>query len=278
MARGRRRHRRQRGEPRAHRRRSAAADRRPRRRWSSPLIAALAAVPVGLGLAASLVLAAAAPQGQGQSGTAASGALSDDQLPPAASGDDFFPQDDRDDASPAPDDEPSPERPPQAGAPAQADGTITAPASPESGESPDASPDTPDRPADPAPGGGSGASALAQEVVTLTNAEREAAGCGPMRVDDDLTQASQLHSEDMAERDYMAHDTPEGIGPAERALEAGYTAWSGENVAAGYTSAEAVMEGWMNSPGHRANILNCDNTAIGVGESDARWAQNFGRE
>ncbi|MFC4560886.1 CAP domain-containing protein [Nocardiopsis mangrovi] len=274
MARGRRRYRKQRGEqPRAQRRRDAAEDRRPRRRWNTSLIAALAAVPVGLGLAASLVLAAT-PQGQGQSGTAASGALSDDLLPPADSGDDFFARDDS--YTPDPD-EPSPERPPRPDGPAQADGTITAPASPAPEDTPDA-PETPDEPADPAPGGGSGASELAQEVVSLTNAEREEAGCGPVRVDDDLTLASQRHSEDMAERDYMAHDTPEGIGPAERALEAGYRAWSGENVAAGYTSAEAVMEGWMNSPGHRANILNCDNTAIGVGESDARWAQNFGRD
>ncbi|MFD0804309.1 CAP domain-containing protein, partial [Streptomonospora algeriensis] len=125
-------------------------------------------------------------------------------------------------------------------------------------------------------GSGSQPSTQAQRVVALANEERAEAGCGPLRTDPRLTAASKAHSRDMAERDYMAHESPEGEGPAELAQVAGYDAWSGENVAAGYTSAAEVMEGWMNSPGHRRNILDCDNTEVGVGETGSKWAQNFG--
>ncbi|GAA4888304.1 CAP domain-containing protein [Streptomonospora salina] len=125
-------------------------------------------------------------------------------------------------------------------------------------------------------GDGAQVSALAREVVELADEERAAVGCDPLRTDPELTEASKAHTRDMAERDYMAHESPEGKGPAERAQEAGYDSWSGENVAAGHTSAASVMEGWMDSPGHRKNILDCDNTEVGVAETDTKWAQNFG--
>ncbi|MEV2275074.1 CAP domain-containing protein [Nocardiopsis sp. NPDC049922] len=115
------------------------------------------------------------------------------------------------------------------------------------------------------------------QVVQLVNAERAEAGCGPLRVDDRLTAAAQEHSEDMDARNYMAHESPEGEGPGDRAQRHGYDSWGAENVAKGQTSAEQVMDAWMNSPGHRANILNCDLVAIGVGESGNAWTQLFGR-
>lgn len=115
-------------------------------------------------------------------------------------------------------------------------------------------------------------------VVTLVNSERSANGCGPVRVDDRLTSAAQEHSQDMNDRDYMAHESPEGEGPGERARRHGYEAWGAENVAKGQQSAEQVMDAWMNSPGHRANILNCDLAAIGVGEAGNAWTQKFGYE
>lgn len=127
-------------------------------------------------------------------------------------------------------------------------------------------------------GSGGGSSSVAEEVVRLTNAEREENGCDPLRVDDRLTEAAQDHSDDMAARDYMAHETPEGVGPAERARQAGYDAFAGENVARGQRSAEAVVDAWMDSEGHRANILNCGSEAIGVGETDFFWTQKFGRD
>jgi uncharacterized protein YkwD len=82
----------------------------------------------------------------------------------------------------------------------------------------------------------------------------------------------------MDARDYMAHESPDGEGPGERARRHGYNSWGAENVAKGQRSAEQVMEAWMNSPGHRANILNCGLVAIGVGEANFAWTQKFGWE
>ncbi|MBE1459322.1 uncharacterized protein YkwD [Nocardiopsis terrae] len=127
-------------------------------------------------------------------------------------------------------------------------------------------------------GGGqsTGGSSSTSAVVNLVNDERASNGCDPVHVDDRLTSAAQEHSEDMDARDYMSHESPEGEGPGERARRHGYDAWGAENVAKGQTSAEQVMDAWMNSPGHRANILNCDLEAIGVGESGHAWTQKFG--
>lgn len=122
------------------------------------------------------------------------------------------------------------------------------------------------------------AGTAAAEVVRLTNAERAAAGCAPLRVDSQLTTAAQGHSEDMAARQYMAHESPEGVDPFDRARAAGYPALSGENVAMGQRTAAEVVEDWMNSEDHRRNIVNCDNVAIGVGVQDVHWTQKFGAE
>ncbi|ADH66173.1 CAP domain-containing protein [Nocardiopsis dassonvillei] len=131
-------------------------------------------------------------------------------------------------------------------------------------------------------GGDSGPDAPAggatEQVVTLVNAQRADAGCGPLRVDSRLTAAAQEHSEDMNRRDYMSHESPEGEGPGDRADRHGYDAWGAENVAKGQTSPQQVMDAWMNSDGHRRNILNCDLVAIGVGESGNAWTQMFGWE
>ncbi|NKY97585.1 CAP domain-containing protein [Nocardiopsis dassonvillei subsp. albirubida] len=134
-------------------------------------------------------------------------------------------------------------------------------------------------------GGGDGdsgsdapSSGVSEQVVTLVNAQRADAGCGPLRVDSRLAAAAQEHSEDMDRRDYMSHQSPEGEGPGDRADRHGYDAWGAENVAKGQTSPQQVMDAWMNSDGHRRNILNCDLVAIGVGESGNAWTQMFGWE
>jgi uncharacterized protein YkwD len=127
----------------------------------------------------------------------------------------------------------------------------------------------------PAPPGTPG---FAEEVTRLSNAERAKAGCAPVRIDARLNAASQAHSKDMVDRDYFSHSSPDGKGPGDRASAAGYPSWSGENIAAGYPTPAAVVQGWMNSPGHKANILNCGSKATGVG-FDARknmWTQMFG--
>ncbi len=118
-------------------------------------------------------------------------------------------------------------------------------------------------------------------VIALVNKERSAAGCGPVSEDPLLDKAALGHSEDMDARDFFDHTNPDGADPGQRITAAGYT-WStyGENIAMGQQTPEAVMESWMNSPGHRANILNCSFKDIGVGVHKASggpwWTQNFG--
>ncbi|MEV4945685.1 sigma-70 family RNA polymerase sigma factor [Streptomyces sp. NPDC053755] len=120
----------------------------------------------------------------------------------------------------------------------------------------------------------------AQQVIDIVNSERSKAGCGPLAGNDLLDRAAQGHSDDMAARDYFDHTNPDGDGPGERVTATGYR-WStyGENIAMGQSSAAQVMESWMNSPGHRANILNCSFKEIGIGIHTAGgpyWTQVFG--
>ncbi|KUJ68544.1 RNA polymerase [Streptomyces albus subsp. albus] len=121
---------------------------------------------------------------------------------------------------------------------------------------------------------------LVQQVIDLTNAERAKAGCAAVRPNDKLATAAQRHSDDMAARHYFDHTSPDGTGPGERITAAGYP-WRtyGENIAAGQQSSQAVMDSWMNSSGHRQNILNCDVTEIGVGvnlgSGGPLWTQVF---
>ncbi|MCF4136845.1 sigma-70 family RNA polymerase sigma factor [Streptomyces sp. Tue 6430] len=124
-------------------------------------------------------------------------------------------------------------------------------------------------------------SGLGAQVIALVNKERAAAGCGPLTDDAKLRNAAQGHSDDMAARDFFDHTNPDGADPGKRITAAGYR-WStyGENIAKGQQTAESVMTSWMNSPGHRANILNCAFKNIGVGIHDGSggpwWTQNFG--
>ncbi|MEU8542012.1 sigma-70 family RNA polymerase sigma factor [Streptomyces sp. NPDC048717] len=130
------------------------------------------------------------------------------------------------------------------------------------------------------PGSGSGSSSTSQQVIALVNTERSRAGCGPLTGNALLTRAAQGQSDDMAARDFFDHTNPDGDGPGERVTAAGYQ-WStyGENIAKGQRTPAEVMEAWMNSPGHRANILNCDFREIGIGLRTAGgpyWTQVFG--
>jgi uncharacterized protein YkwD len=123
--------------------------------------------------------------------------------------------------------------------------------------------------------------AMEDEVTGLANTERAAAGCDTLRVDERLRTAARAHSQDMAEYDYFDHTGRDGSSPSDRAARAGYPGGVGENIAVGYRTPQDVMQGWMDSDGHRANLLNCDYTAIGVGlayDADGRpyWTQDFG--
>lgn len=116
-------------------------------------------------------------------------------------------------------------------------------------------------------------------VVAATNAERLDAGCDALGVDPRLAAAAQGHSEDMAANDYFSHTGLDGSSFDERISAEGHPAPGGENIARGQENAEEVVAGWMASPGHRRNILDCGFVDIGVG-LDPRgnyWTQEFGR-
>ncbi|MFF9088530.1 sigma-70 family RNA polymerase sigma factor [Streptomyces sp. NPDC014991] len=119
------------------------------------------------------------------------------------------------------------------------------------------------------------------QVVALVNKERAAAGCGSVTEDAQLDKAAQGHSDDMAARGFFDHTNPDGAGPGERITGAGYR-WStyGENIAQGQQTPQTVMNSWMHSPGHRANILNCSFKNLGVGVHNGSggpwWTQDFG--
>jgi uncharacterized protein YkwD/stress response protein SCP2 len=129
------------------------------------------------------------------------------------------------------------------------------------------------------PGGLMGTAAA---VTDLTNRERARAGLPPLAVDPLLTAAAQAHSADMVARAFYSHTAPDGSRPWGRAAAAGSTRRSiGENIACGQRSPAEVVEGWMNSPGHRANILKPGFTHIGIGcagggRAGLYWTQLFG--
>jgi uncharacterized protein YkwD/stress response protein SCP2 len=122
----------------------------------------------------------------------------------------------------------------------------------------------------------------ADKVVELTNRERAGAGLPPLAVDPLLAAAAQAHSTDMVARAFYSHTSPDGSQPWDRAAAAGSRRRTiGENIACGQRSPAEVVEGWMNSPGHRANILKPDFTHIGIGfagggQMGTYWTQLFG--
>jgi uncharacterized protein YkwD len=175
-------------------------------------------------------------------------------------------------APPAPPAPPAPETTP---APAPVAEETAAPVSsraPAATEQPDASapPQAAAEPADPSAEG---------QVLALVNTERAAAGCGALVGDDGLAAVARAHSADMRDRGYFDHVTPEGLDPFDRAERAGQTARA-ENIAMGQQDPAEVMTAWMNSPGHRANILDCSLTRLGVGIAQGSggpwWTQLFG--
>jgi uncharacterized protein YkwD len=117
-------------------------------------------------------------------------------------------------------------------------------------------------------------------VIELTNKARATAGCAPLRFDTRLRTAARRHSTDMGLHDYFSHTSLDGDTFADRIEAAGYPHPGAENIARGYQTAAEVMDGWMNSPGHRANILNCGLRTIGVGVyyglGGPWWTQDFG--
>ena len=121
-------------------------------------------------------------------------------------------------------------------------------------------------------------SQVEQEVVRLVNVERSKAGLQPLVMDSALSQVAKKKSEDMKAKNYFSHTSPTYGSPFDMMKTFGisYTA-AGENIAKGQRSAQEVVNSWMNSAGHRANILSTSYTHIGVGyvESGHYWTQMF---
>lgn len=176
---------------------------------------------------------------------------------------------------------------------------------PATSDEPDPAPPSPDDPGTPPTPGSPCADrdaawdaawkALEAEVVQLVNARRgQPARCGnesfdgtniQLVADPKLTCSAREHSEDMATQRMIDHQGSDGRGPFDRIRDIGYTGGfpQGENVAMGYPTARAVVDGWMSSPGHCANIMNPGFNEIGVGYHAGSgayphlWTQKFGR-
>ena len=124
-------------------------------------------------------------------------------------------------------------------------------------------------------------SVQAQQVLKLVNQERSKQGLNPLTLSEKLTSIANTKAQDMADKNYFSHQSPTYGSPFDMLKQFGvsYTS-AGENIAAGQKSAEQVMNDWMNSSGHRANILNKDYTQLGVGYTEGgnygtEWVQLF---
>jgi len=124
-------------------------------------------------------------------------------------------------------------------------------------------------------------SAFQNQVLQLVNKERAANGLKALTVNNELNKTATLKSEDMAKLNYFDHTSPTYGSPFDMMKKYGITyRTAGENIAMGQATPEQVMQGWMNSPGHRANILNSSYTQIGVGiaknaKNQYIWTQQF---
>ncbi|WP_277877969.1 CAP domain-containing protein [Tolypothrix sp. FACHB-123] len=118
-----------------------------------------------------------------------------------------------------------------------------------------------------------------QRVLELTNIERSKQGLAPLKANKELNYAADKYAELMSDKNYFNHTGPDGTSPWDRMKAVGFQAQvMGENIAVGQQTPEQVVKAWMNSPGHRANILNGKFTQLGVGEDDKYWVQNFGSD
>ncbi len=148
-------------------------------------------------------------------------------------------------------------------------------------EKPDETPQeaqTPDASQKPSQGVTGSVRAYEQEVVRLVNAERAKAGLAPLSESAELSSVARMKSQDMHDQGYFDHNSPTYGTPFQLMRSQGIRyRTAGENIAMGYRTPEAVVSAWMNSPGHRANILGASYTTIGVGyvASGNYWTQHF---
>ena len=123
--------------------------------------------------------------------------------------------------------------------------------------------------------------AYENQVVTLVNQERAKAGLAPLKINTKLAGVAERKAEDLRDKNYFAHNSPTYGSPFDMMKQFGITYTSaGENIAKGQKTPAEVMNGWMNSPGHKANIMNANYTEIGVGyvtdsNGTTYWVQHF---
>lgn len=114
-------------------------------------------------------------------------------------------------------------------------------------------------------------------LVQETNERRQAQSQQPLTINAQLTKAAQVKAQDMVARDYWSHNTPEGNAPWEFINNAGYSyRKAGENLAYGFKDETAVVGGWMNSPSHRANMLDANYQEVGFGFAESTNYQGDG--
>ncbi|MBY3618429.1 SCP-like extracellular [Acinetobacter sp. CUI P1] len=115
-----------------------------------------------------------------------------------------------------------------------------------------------------------------QQVLNLVNKERTNAGLKALSLNSELSKMAMAKAKDMYDNNYFDHQSPTYGSPFDmmKAFGISYSS-AGENIAKGQKSAEEVMNQWMNSPGHRANILNSSFTEIGIASYNSEWVQEF---
>ncbi|WP_446686139.1 CAP domain-containing protein [Paenibacillus aurantiacus] len=122
----------------------------------------------------------------------------------------------------------------------------------------------------------SGSSQFAQQVLTIVNKERSNAGLQPLTMNASLSKVAMAKAQDMYNNNYFAHQSPTYGSPFDMMKAFGITyRMAGENIAKGQRTPQEVMTQWMNSPGHRANILKNGYTQIGIAYYNGEWVQEF---
>ncbi|MBE1554742.1 CAP domain-containing protein [Sporosarcina limicola] len=152
---------------------------------------------------------------------------------------------------------------------------VTTPTQPTAPVAPQPKPTTP---VATAPTQDASVSAIEKAVLDLTNVERQKAGLAPLQTDSKLMNSARQKSADMASKNYFSHTSPTYGSPFDQMKTNGITYRSAaENIAMGQRTAEEVVKGWMESPGHRQNILEASYTHIGIGYDKAGnyWTQQF---
>ncbi len=130
-------------------------------------------------------------------------------------------------------------------------------------------------------------SQIERDTVAEINRRRQAHGCPAVVFNQALTLAAERHSKDMATNNFFSHTGSDGSTFSQRIVQAGYSPYQkiGEILAAGYSSPKAVVDGWMNSPGHRAIMLDCIYDDIGISLETRSgttyhyyWTATFGKQ